>query len=237
MLITLLFERNFALYGILILFTAGILDKLFAAAVLSRMIKESENLGTAGSNLLKQIKLKYESCYRLNLQINNVPAFINKYIYNYKVLGISLRGLNSLGDICFLLCALLGMVSGLTMYIYTFTFEKTAFYAALSLILAFCGFIWSRLMNINEKSESLTVNIQDYLENSLENKLRSEALKSQEEKSRIVVEVESPLPLPVLDQTAVSASQVNFEGLKEHEFMAEGLNSDLIDEILKEYLA
>lgn len=83
-MIKILFEENLAAYIIFGIFVIGIVFKIFLRVSLKSLIDQSDNLHATNKNILKQIKLKYESLIRLNQEVFNVKAFINKFLFKYK---------------------------------------------------------------------------------------------------------------------------------------------------------
>lgn len=234
-MIELLFREDYAAYFILFLFAAGTIGKLVIGISLSSTIKQSENMNVTRKNLLKQIKLKYENCYRLNLQINNVSAFVCKYIYKYRIWGIPLKSFNNVANICILLCMPAGILSAFTIYVNNMQLNKIVIYAVGGLILSFFGFIWNNIIDVHTKSDLLIINIQDYLENNLKNKLRNEGLRIQNDS--VASENKEGMRLPIADKAPTAAGQANFEFLQGLGLKNEIIDNNLIEEILEEYLA
>lgn len=234
-MIDVLFENYLVAYFMLVLFVIGGVCKIIIGASLSGVIRESDNMNNTRQNLLKQIKLKFENCHRLNLQINNVSAFINKYIYKYKLLGVSIKRLNNAANTCFLLCITIGFLSGVLIYINSVDVNKIVIYMSEGIVLSLCGLIWNNVIDIKTKIEIIKINIQDFLENSLENKLKNESIKH--EKINMDFDTKEFAQLPVNEEMPYSEGQVNFDSLQAYGLKNDIIDNNIIEEILKEYLA
>lgn len=224
--------NNYVMAGIIgVIFVIGAFCKVVIGTSLSNIIKESENMNNTRQTLLKQIKLKYESCHRLNLRINNVSAFINKYIYKHKIIGVSIKRLNSIANTSFLLCGTLGLASGVVLYLNSVKSRQIVIYISAGIILSICGFIWGNVIDIKSKIEMLKINIQDYLENSLKNKLVNELVSNDNQNNNELIHI------PIAEVDGELAGQVNLDSLQELGLKNEIIDNNIIEEILREYLA
>ena len=85
-----LFSENILIYTMIGVFVFGVLLKIILNIGYSRMIRGSTNMGSTKNKLLRKLKFKYETFYKLKINVNNVDAFVDKSISNHKVLGILL---------------------------------------------------------------------------------------------------------------------------------------------------
>lgn len=80
-------ERGYVLYAMLGICVICVLGKLIANGTYKRLIRQAENMASAKDSFLKRLKLKYESTYSFEEGVNNVPAFVEKNLYQYKKNG------------------------------------------------------------------------------------------------------------------------------------------------------
>ncbi|MGN0480222.1 MAG: hypothetical protein ACI4EV_01475 [Lachnospiraceae bacterium] len=85
-----------------VLSTLGILSQVWIVHIIQK--------ARQGSPLTKQIDLKYATCRKLDVQINNIQAFVGKMIDNYRAAGLPLRIIASFVEVCAYSCVLLGLL-------------------------------------------------------------------------------------------------------------------------------
>ena len=71
-------ETGKVLYIMLAVSVLGILSKLLVNGRYKKLIKQSQNMGTAKDKYLKQWKVKFENTYRSNSGIGNIPVYVVK---------------------------------------------------------------------------------------------------------------------------------------------------------------
>lgn len=160
-------KQGYALYAMVGVSLLGIIGKLAANHIYKRLIKQSENIGTAKDKYLKQIKAKYETAYRTNEGIHNIPVFIEKSFYRYKRFGFRLQKLDNFATQGALLCFLIGLVATLTGFLYDADMKTLVVQFSAGIILGVSMILFDGITDTMSKREALLVHIQDYLENHL----------------------------------------------------------------------
>lgn len=160
-------ERGYVLYAMLGIGILCILGKLIANGTYKRLIRQAENMASAKESFLKRLKLKYESTYRLNEGVSNVPAFVEKNLYQYKKMGISLRRLENLTIHGALICLLGGVCATLAAFWYQADIRITALQFAAGIIAGLALVLADSILDTGTKRDALLANICDYLENIL----------------------------------------------------------------------
>lgn len=82
--------------------TLGILSQIWLVHIIQTARR--------GNSLTRQIDLKYSTCKKLEVQINNIEAFVGKMMENYRHCGLPLRAIASFADACAYGCVLLGLI-------------------------------------------------------------------------------------------------------------------------------
>lgn len=177
-------ERGYVLYAMLGICVICVLGKLIANGTYKRLIRQAENMASAKDSFLKRLKLKYESTYRLNEGVNNVPAFVEKNLYQYKKMGITLRRLESLAIHGALLCLLAGVCATLAAFWYQTEIRTMILQFAVGIILGLVLVFADSVMDTGTKRDALLANICDYLENILVVRVPSENTEEEEASSR-----------------------------------------------------
>ena len=89
-------SKNYVLFAMTGIFFLGILSRIFLSLVYRGLQRDIGNMPTPGKAILKQIKLKYENCNKLDMQISNTEVFVKKNLYEYRVCGMSLRAIEKI---------------------------------------------------------------------------------------------------------------------------------------------
>lgn len=220
-------ENGSAAYIMFFIFLLGIAANIVMALFYTNLIKETENMSSTKKKLLKQIKLKFESCYRLNLDVNNVEVFIDKYIYRYKICGMNLNTMNHIVDLPALFCVMIGVGSGIIGILYESKMDLIVSYVSAGTFLAIFLVILSQMADIDMKRQILVTNIQDYLENTLLNRLTGDTTPTPVEKAEEIEQVE---------QMSIQ-SVPDVQPVKKPVFSIKKEEEQIIEEILKEFLS
>lgn len=160
-----MFNNNLFVYIMLGLGAFGALLKLILNIVYSRLIKASDNMGTARNKLTQKIKLKFESCYKLNIGVNNVDIFVDKHVYRHKFCGLYLSTWENLCGQVLMLCLLVGSTSAIFGLIYECGKQQILRTFSVGIIISGLLIIFDGIINIPGKKFLIRINMIDYLEN------------------------------------------------------------------------
>lgn len=175
-----IYEHNVLIYAMIILMGIGLIAKVMLAIAYSQLIKASKEMGASNNRLMKQIRLRFDTCYKIKLGVHNVDSFVDKYVYSYKFCGITLYTLENLSGqltIINLLITLFGSVlafyakCGQDVILSTLTVGAST----ILLLIAF-----DLVASLSAKQRLLRIHMKDYLENNLKAKLENEYFLPQE---------------------------------------------------------
>lgn len=88
-------KQEIIFYVMGILMVLGILAKLVSHFTVRRMVKAAGEIQKSNHRLMKLVKAKFEHASMISDKVQNVEAFVDKYIYEYKVFGVRLCGWRS----------------------------------------------------------------------------------------------------------------------------------------------
>lgn len=88
-------KQEIIFYAMGILMALGILAKLVSHFTVRRMVKAAGEIQKSNHKLMKLVKAKFEHASMISDKVQNVEAFVDKYIYEYKVFGVRLSGWRS----------------------------------------------------------------------------------------------------------------------------------------------
>lgn len=160
-----MFNNNLFVYIMLGLGAFGVLLKMILNIVYSRLIKASDNMGTTRNKLTQMIKLKFESCYKLNIGVNNVDIFVDKHVYRHKFCGLYLSTWENLCGQVLMICLLVGSTSAILGLIYECGKQQILRTFSVGIIISGLLIIFDGIVNIPGKKELIRINMIDYLEN------------------------------------------------------------------------
>ena len=89
MLKTLVADTNAIFYLMIVVGVIGVLGKIVNQITLRRMITAAGNMSKSTHKLMKLVRAKYEHACMIHDTVDNVEAFVEKYIYEYR--GFLLR--------------------------------------------------------------------------------------------------------------------------------------------------
>lgn len=156
---------------VLVLFFSGTIIQLLLSHFFSVLISETENMAATEVALLCQCKRKFSNCYRLHNGILNVPVFVEKFLNKMKMGRFTVLTWKHISGQLILLSvftaglgACQGIIEGNTLG------EILPFYI-ISMFDLYLYFAISGFVDITEKKRVLKINLVDYLENHMGNKI------------------------------------------------------------------
>ena len=87
----------------------GILAKLISGISLKRLVRAASNMGKSNHALMKLVRAKFEHACMVSDKVQNVRAFVDKYVYEFKVLGLRLHAWQHLEKTTIWLCGILSL--------------------------------------------------------------------------------------------------------------------------------
>ncbi len=171
-------------YLVIVMTLIGIISSGICSVLLIHLTKESKNITKTTNGLLKQIRLRFENCYRLDLQIRDVRGFVEKYIDNYKYLGLPMIAYKSVSNLMALGCVFVGTAEGIRGIIKQLEYKEYITYIIIYVLAAIMVIVTSQVWALEYKKEHLIVNISEYLENTLANRLSASDRKHRRENER-----------------------------------------------------
>lgn len=98
----------FVLMGILT--AVGIMSKFIVNVSLKRLVRAAGNMNKSTHPLMRLVRAKFEHASMVSDKVENVKVFVDKYLYEYKVLGLRLHSWRRLEKAAAALCLLAGAV-------------------------------------------------------------------------------------------------------------------------------
>lgn len=167
-------ETGKALYVLTAICLMGMASRVMARNLYKRLIKETDNMTLTKNRYLRELKQKTENTYRLNQGIHNTQAYLEKQLYGYRFFGISLHGWTNLSGQLTLLCLLAGSAAAFASYWYRCDNYYIVLYGSTGILTGLLTMLVDYGVNLSEKRQQFLCALQDYMENSLFNRLAKE---------------------------------------------------------------
>lgn len=69
----------------------GIISKAVSQVMLKKLVRAAGNMNKSNHSLIRLVRAKFEHACMVSDKVENVGAFVDKYMYEYKVWGIKLH--------------------------------------------------------------------------------------------------------------------------------------------------
>ena len=96
-------------YAMGIFLGTSLIAKLISTITIRKMVKEAAEIQKSNHKLMKLIKAKFEHASLVSNRVQNVGAFVDKYLYEYKICGIRLNIWSSIPKKGLFIILILGM--------------------------------------------------------------------------------------------------------------------------------
>lgn len=98
-------------------FTAlGVVSKVVVNITQKRMVRAAGNMNKSNHPLMRLVRAKFEHACMVSEKVENVEVFVDKYLYEYRVLGFRLHSIQRMEKTAALLCVLSGLIGAALTY-------------------------------------------------------------------------------------------------------------------------
>lgn len=144
----------------------GAVSKLVTSSLYKRLIKETGNIALTKNRNLKALKQKTENMFLLSHGIRNPGAYIEKQIYGFRFLGMTLDSWDNLSVQAMITCFLIGGIAAFGAYWYRCDSYYIVMYGTMGILGGLLLVLVDNGANISLKRQQLTDDLVDYVENS-----------------------------------------------------------------------
>lgn len=161
-----LFMCSILLFGLISVFVQAIMT-----SALKGYVKASSNMKTTRKKVMLNLKNQFETIYGMDYQVRNIAAYVDKYLLKLKFLGISFA---SWEKAPFLSAGLATLLAGGGIF-YGYI-NKVTNRAQIEILFSYglvlvCFFVFFHIFGVKSKKQQIHVQLVDYLENYLTNRL------------------------------------------------------------------
>lgn len=228
-------KQEIIFYVMGILMVLGILAKLISYFTARRMVKAAGEIQKSNHKLMKLVKAKFEHASMISDKVQNVEAFVDKYIYEYKVFGVRLSSWSTFPKKVLWIISILGVFAIFESYrmggVSDLMLKYVQWTGIFVLFLVLLGFVAEE----NERLKAAKNYMVEYLENvcihryakmnqakTLEEAEISEVAveaEIQEEEQKLAEEVETEIAESMQEEAKKNEQEVRIRAILE-EFLA-----------------
>ena len=144
----------------------GIISKLVASGSYKRLIKETGNMALTKNRNLKSLKQKMENMFLMSQNLRNTNAYIEKQLYGFQFMGISLDNWDNVSVQTMILCFLAGGLAAFGSYWYRIDSYYIVLYGTMGILSGLLLVLVDSSVNTSMKRQQLLDCLVDYVDNS-----------------------------------------------------------------------
>lgn len=225
--------------GMLVL---AFIAQAIVAVSLKRITNAAEDMGKSNHPLMKLVRAKFEHACMVNDKVQDVKAFVERYVHEYRVLGLRLYSWRRLSTICVWSYGILCILGAVGAY----SFELMSLEISKYVVLGAGGILFMSVMHMLTdeayRLKAVKIYMIDFLGNTYAHRYEKEkrSVKVPEEPQSGEREWEQRIEEPVMSVSApVTEPEITKESQPASSGMKEGMDGTKeakIREILEEFL-
>lgn len=153
-------------YAVGVMCILGILSKIIVSLTLRRLVREAGRMGKSLHPLMKLVRAKFEHACMVSDKVQNIRAFVDKYMYEYKVLWIKLHSWRQMEKAAAWGCLVFGAAGAAAAYAQNAPLENVGQYAAAGIAGALLLFALRMVTDESYQLEAAKNYMIEFLENT-----------------------------------------------------------------------
>lgn len=158
--------------GIVAVTLVSVILQMIIGNLLGRMVYEAENMASTENKQLKQCKLKFVNCYKMNEGMGNVPVFVDRFLEKLSVGKIKVTTLHRVSAQLMLFGVLLSGVAVAKGIVMGETISQILPFYVIAFLGLYIYYVSTSFAGLEEKKLSLKFSLVDYLENHMVGRLK-----------------------------------------------------------------
>lgn len=168
-----IFERHPVLsVGIVGIMLISVIVQFIIGNVLGHMVLEAENMASTENKQLKQFKLKFMNCYKMNEGMGNVTVFVERFLEKIVIGKWRVSAWHRLSGQMMLFAVLLSGVGAAKGIVEEETIGQILPFYVIAFMGIYIYYVSTSFAGIEEKKLSLKFSLVDYLENHMVGRLK-----------------------------------------------------------------
>ncbi len=168
----------------------GVVSKCVANITLKRLVKAAGNMNKSTHSLMRLVRAKFEHACMISDKVQNVEVFVEKYLYEYKVIGLKLHSWRRMEKGAAWLCGITGLLAALGEYILYGMNDQVLKNGAAGIGLEILLFLFHITTDENYQIEAAKTYMVDYLENVCAHRYE----KTIQKEIKVMAPPEAPVP-------------------------------------------
>lgn len=170
-------RETFFMQGLIAATLIAVIAKIIVWRNYHKLLTSSEEMDRPKRYWIGTLKKKIENYYSLHTKVNNISCIVDKYFEANKIMGINSFFLEQIPEICGILCiglGCLGAIRGIQMNSdINFWGRQLIVGVSFGILL----FLLDRLSNMEHMKKRIKINLLNYLENILPNRVEKDIKK------------------------------------------------------------
>ena len=160
-------ETGKALYLLAAVCLLGMFSRLVTRNLYKRLIKETDNMSLTKNKNLRTFKQKTENNYQMNQGIPKIKPYLERQMYDFRFMGMTLNGWNTFSNQMTLLCFLAGGAAAFGAYWYRTDPYYIVLYGSMGILAGLFTILVDHGAGVGDKKQQLFTALDNYLENTL----------------------------------------------------------------------
>lgn len=228
-------------YAVGVMCILGIFSKIIVSLTLRRLVKEAGRMGKSPYPLMKLVRAKFEHACMVSDKVQNIRAFVDKYMYEYKVLWIKLHSWRQLEKVAAWCCLVFGVGGAAAAYVGGAPMETSGQYVAAGISGALLLFALRMITDEEYQLGAARNYMVEFLENTYARRYEKMSLAQEEElqnteaeqQSKVSEKEQAAVLLEEVEEKSMPVPEKNMEFVQEEmEFSKDqepdGIESDFV---------
>lgn len=158
--------------GIIIVVVISVVLQMLIGNVLGRMVYEAENMASTENKQLKQFKLKFMNCYKMNEGMGNVTVFVERFLEKIAIGKVRVSSIHRISSQLMLFAVLLSGLGAARGIVLNETVGQVLPFYVFAFLGLYIYYVATSFAGMEEKKLSLKFSLVDYLENHMVGRLK-----------------------------------------------------------------
>ncbi len=160
-----IFEENILIYIFIGLCILGVLLRMMLNLFYRYMVRGTDKVGKSKNKMVKHMKIKFESCYKLKIGVYNVDTFVDKNVLGQKICGLLLSTWENISGQVLYISLLIVPITVILGVLYDCGQDEILYTGAVGILLSSILIIVDKSINLATKKQMVHLNLMDYFEN------------------------------------------------------------------------
>ena len=158
--------------GVVVTVFVSVFLQILIGNLLGRMVNEAENMSSTEDKQLKQCKLKFMNCYKMNEGMENVTIFVEHFLEKISIGKMKISFVHRMSNQLMLFSVLLSGLGAARGIVLNETVGQVLPFYIFAFLGLYIYYVATSFAGMEEKKLSLKFSLVDYLENHMVGRLR-----------------------------------------------------------------